>query len=168
MNFENKNIIQIIIILLLVAIVLLLGVQLDLNRRIALGDQYQRHHELIISNAKFNMQDETVMNRMIGSWEAGIRPRWWSSEFEENLPEFITIRDQQQRSFALLINLLDYDNQYYQYRLGLFDESYWQGTRESLKRTLRNPVYKAYFLEETRSAVFRDLVEELINENLQS
>ena len=168
MNLDSSNIIRIIGILMLGVICLLLGMHLDLNRRIALGDQYQRHHEAITHNVKSRMQNEIYVSRMIKSWEAGVRPRWWSSEFEENAPSYITTADGAMRLDEALISLLDIDNQYYQYRLGLLDESYWQGTREILKGSMRNPFRRAYFLNSARSAEFKSLLEELIGEISES
>ena len=151
-------------LLLLGAIAILLGYQINLDHRIALGDQYQRHHELIISNIKDDLVDDSFLDTQVRAWESGSRPRWWRDEFEGQAPDYMTTLDIVRRNQRLTITLLESDNQYYQYRLGLLDEDYWQGTREALGRQLRNPVRRAHYLAETRSAEFKVELEKLVSE----
>ena len=161
---NNSKTINTIGILFLGVIAVLLWLQIDLERRIAMGDQYQRHHELIISNIKADLADDSFMDTQVRAWESGSRPGWWRDEFDAMAPDYVTTLDIVRRNQRLTITLLESDNQYYQYRMGLLDEDYWQGTREALGRQLRNPVRRAYFLTQSRSAEFEAELERIASE----
>ena len=151
-------------ILLLGVIAILLWLQIESDNRIAMGDQYQRHHELIISNIKADLADESFVDAQVNSWDAGSRPRWWRDEFDAMRPDFIPTLEIVKNHQRFTITLLGSDNQYYQYKIGLLDEGYWQGTREALKRQLRNPVRRAHYLNEIRSAEFKSELERIASE----
>ena len=63
-------------------------------------------------------------------------------------------------------NFRDFDNSFYQYRLGLFDENNWQVYRRMIKRLLKDR-YVIKMLEKQRtnfSKEFQEVIESIQNE----
>ncbi len=164
MKISQSRLFELVGVIAVVLSLLFVGVQLLFDRNVAVADQYQRRAEMGLSMLQSFLESESYLDQQERRWENGLRPNWWNEELEMNAPDFTTARDFGVSILTTNIALINFDNLYYQYRQGLLDESYWVGARETLKRTLSGQFARSHFLNNTRSAEFVVLVNEIIQE----
>ena len=164
MRLDSKIVVEVVSALAVVASLLFVGMQLILDRRVAIAQQYHSRAEYRAENARAALQSEARMSGLAKSWEEGFRPTWWTEEIGSSFP---TSWDSAEFSSALLdldLAFYDYDNIHYQYEQGLLSEDLWQGMRENLKQSLSSPPIRGRFFERVRRSEMRELMQELVRE----
>ncbi|MBL4572693.1 MAG: hypothetical protein JKY86_06430 [Gammaproteobacteria bacterium] len=163
MKLSRKEIIEITGLLAVVGSLLFVGVQLALERNIALGDQYHNRAESRMANLRANLESDVYLEYRVRVWESGDRPSFWTSEFENlvgDSPPMDSVLNLEQDN----ISLAYVDNLYFQYRRGLLDETYWSGARDYIKRLISGPIRRANFISSSFNPDFSDLLTELVSE----
>jgi hypothetical protein len=154
MNIGNKQIVEVIGILTVVASLLFVGLQLLLDRRVAVGEQYFNRAEAQRADLRSMMESDSFYQYWQESWDRGIRPPWW----EENsaLADRINqdIFSVKSLYFSILVarmGVVAFDNLYFQYRQGLLEEEDWLVYQEIMKkRMIEDIVDRNEFIADTR------------------
>lgn len=176
MKLDTKRIVELVGVLAVVASLLFVGMQLQLDRNLALADLYAFRAESFKSDFRAQLESESNMSSMEAAWNRGERPAWWNEDLEENVTTNqiggIEIHSQILKSTILFYHL---DNLYFQAQNGFYDNDLWLSVEESfLKATLRNPISTSngYFrfqaqedaIERPLDMVVRRLIVEVDNE----
>ena len=165
MKIENKHLIEIVGVLAIVVSLLFVGMQLMLDRQVALGEQYFNRAESQKEDARTRFASESYMLRRAELWDNGDRPSWWADSDESRYSESgLTGLDMVQRIDNQYLRLLSFDNLYFQYGQGLLTEDFWLTTRIALKTTLRTPMGRGEFTRPGFGRPIDKLIEELIAE----
>ena len=144
MKIDTRLAIEIIGILSVVASLVFVGMQLVLDRRVAVAEQFQNRAELRLQFRLGQFENDKFMQDLAKNWENN-RPRWWNEDVEaafiqENEPMETWVR----RSTAWELFLITIDNNCFQHQSGMLEDDMWLSMRETLKRQQRNPVREAF------------------------
>ena len=163
MKLNIKDTLEILGVASIVLSLVFFGVQLSLDRNIALADSYAMGIEARKSDLRSLLESESYMIMADAQWDAGIRPFWWSDEIKP-LEDYALVSGSQIHTFyySTMLNLLEIDSTYFRYQQGLIDESYWIGARNSLSFLLRDPFSRRAAL--TIAAPLRSVAAELWEE----
>jgi hypothetical protein len=140
------------------------GLQLSLDRKVALAEQYANRAESIKSDHRSRLESERYWRTQLEKWESGVRPSWWSEELEKYREEE-NISFDQMIEFILRLQLINThtDNLYYQYNQGLYPPDLWQVNLENMKQAFNgNPITREFIMSEPRSMV--EVVNSMIEE----
>ena len=166
MKIDSRQLVEVIGLTAVVASLIFVGMQLRLDRRVAMGEQYFNRAEAFREDTRTHMQNDLYFEIQENEWNRGEIPGWWDegSETARLLGNGdISIRQIYYRVLAARIEVTAQDNLLYQYQLGLIDDSFWEGQRSRIKNILRNnEVYRMIFRSTTRP--YREVVDELILE----
>jgi hypothetical protein len=147
----------------IVASLVFVGMQLVLDRNVALAEQYAARSESLKDDLRTQMESDGFIDSSIRVWESGERPSYWSEELEEYAQsKNLSNADIAYLLISTRIRVLHMDNLYYQYTKDMLDESFWTKQVASMKNDMRNPVYKALYLNNPRG--IEGLVNELVLE----
>lgn len=144
--FNNKKeLVEIFGIVGVIASLIFVGMQLLLDRRLAIADQYQARMEMRVQGNLSQLQSPEYINLTASRWKAE-RPFWWNSDIEalfiesEEPMSAVVLDTNQFSNFGIIM-----DNNAYQYKLGLMEEENWLPLRNTLKNfILQDPMRKAY------------------------
>ncbi len=169
MNISHKNYIEIIGLSGVVLSMLFVGMQLLLDRQVALAHQYFNRAESRKADFRARLDSDVYMSRESKLLEFGQRPVWWDGEFENWTNERdLSGSEIQAGLFDSQLLLITFDNLYYQYEQGLLDGSFWLEAREAVKTVLRDPIVKELYtnglLAYPIDPVIRELVAEIERE----
>lgn len=141
--------------------------QLRLDHKIALADQYFNRAESAKADRRSFLESDDYMQAQAEWWALGNRPPWWDDDWElAKLVEKgkISFRVVEAQILSRELSILGYDSVYYQYQQGLLDEETWNGLRSSLKNSMANsPLARAVYKSQAR-AHLRPVVEEILRE----
>lgn len=142
-----RETIEIVGVFGLIASLIFVGVQLMLDRRIAMGSQYHERmtlgHDWFVSSA----ENDDYLDYLARRFEEVALPRWWNEEVESfknsnNLTmREVAILEQSARALAARNN-----NNYYQYQLGLISQESWLQVVAGFRNTMLNPINRAISL----------------------
>jgi hypothetical protein len=172
MSLDKKQLIEITGVAAVVASLLFVGAQLILDRRIARSDQYASRAESMKSDLRAQLESESWMSGADLRWEAGERPGWWPTEFENDSEELgYSGREVWADIITSRLMLLQMDNLYFQYDQGLLPDESWGRMRRTIKGFLSNenrydkytyPVYSGPLLIQP---LIEEILIEIENEN---
>lgn len=177
MKLNSKQIIELLGLFAVVSSLLFVGMQLRLDRQIALADQYAFRAESFKNDYRAQLESDSNMSSMIAAWERGVRPVWWNEGLEEYVESNgitgLEVLTQILNANMMFVHL---DNLYYQYLAGFLDEELWATTENNaLRNSLRNPysiqsnVFRFQsrdgLIERPINPVIRRLISEIENEH---
>ena len=136
MKNDIRSTIEIIGIFGVIASLIFVGMQIMLDRRIAMAEQYSNRAESEKADIRARLESEDYFNMREEEWMGGIRPFWWTenSEVANQISEGRkSVRSLFFEIESVRLILIGYDNEYYQYELGLIAEDYWGIVRGVIK-----------------------------------
>ena len=152
-------------IIAVVVSLLFVGMQLIFDRRLAVTDQYSDRAESRMANVRTWLESDAYFSRESGLWNSGQRPIWWNEKFEEELNQSdLTGADIAVELLTAELDLLSFDNLYFQYEQGLLTEEFWFNLRDMYKDRLRNPRVRAIYANTSTLLPVQKLLEELVIE----
>lgn len=159
-----RQIIEIIGIATIIASLVFVGMQLLLDRRVAMADQYFNRIEAQRATLRTRLESDAYFVNQEEMWELGIRPDWWN----ESSDVAVLVRESKLSARSLYyqitvaeITLLDHDSNYFQYQQGLLDT--WNRDRAAIRTAIRNSeVTKNVFLNTRRriGQIFREIAQD--------
>ncbi len=150
-----------------VASLLFVGLQLYLDRKVALVDQYFNRGESAKADRRTKLESDAYFKHIEESWALGWRPYYWDEEWlvaQQIKSGERTVAAVMANEMGLRLDIIGYDSLYYQYQHGLLNEESWNQLRTSLKISMaadefRRHVYQAYV-----RANLRPVIEEIVKE----
>ena len=170
MKPDKKQFIELIGVIAVISSLAFVGMQLLLDRRVAVAEQYFNRAEAQRADQRSKLESETYFQVQEERWARGERPRWW----DENT-QLVSLMDQGKMSVRELsldelgafIGIIGLDNLYFQFNQGLLSEDDWNTYRQIMKFRMRgNIVDRLVFTTDTRpiAEVANELLTELENE----
>lgn len=160
-----KYVAELIGLTAIVASLIFVGLQLLLDRRVAIADQYSHRAELRLMTVQAWLQSDSYMTYRLNLWNKGNRPVWWSENFEAEIKNSgYSGIDTIVEMLAWEMDLLTFDNVYFQYQQGLIAEEFWHNIKELWKQRLRNPRSRAVLLNTAKLLPVQELLLELVAE----
>jgi len=165
MNFDRSKIIEIVGLAAVVASLIFVGIQLYLDRKLAIATQYASRAESIKADIRTQMESETYLAAQAALWEQGNRPSWWTSSMEERVQgSGLTLEQVQVLLREGNIAIIQLDNLYFQYQQGFLTEEFWEGALESIRNAVTSNVVTAgIYLNRTPRLPISAVVEEILN-----
>jgi len=163
----NKEIVEIVGIFAVVASLIFVGMQLQLDRKVALADQYFNRAESAKADRRSLLESDDYMQLRAEWWALGNRRPYWDDDWElAKLVEEgkISVRGVEALILSRELSVLGYDSVYFQYQQGLLDEETWNGLRSALKNGMANfPLTRAVYVSQARRNL-RPVVDEIVRE----
>jgi hypothetical protein len=148
MSIDKRSVLELMGVLSVVASLIFVGMQLMLDRRVAIAGQYQNRSDLRLQSVLSQFENSDYIQDIAKSWEID-RPGWWNDEIESNFTRgkdsmsAIVRRTLRWETFA--VNM---DNNYYQYGQGLLENHIWANYRQQIKNILiDDSARRAYYAE---------------------
>ena len=167
MKASKKEIVEIVGIFAVVASLIFVGMQLMLDRRVALAEQYFNRAESAKSNRMAILESEDLMQYYAEIWALGWRPSVWDEDWEiaAHVAEgSIGVRSVMAAITRDQLGIIGYDSVYFQYLQGLLDEELWGELRSTMKRSMaRSELTRAVYSRYARTTI-RPVVEEVLRE----
>ena len=164
---SKKDIVEIAGIFSVVASLMFVGMQLYLDRKVALADQYFNRAESAKADRRALLESDDYMQYMEELWALGEPPPVWDDDWEiaaRVKDGTISVRSAEAAIKAHQLSIIGYDSVYFQYQQGLLDEELWQGLRSTLKgRMARNDMVGVLYSRFARSTI-RPEIEEILRE----
>lgn len=164
MKRDLRQAVEVVGIFGVIASLIFVGMQLRLDRQIAISEQYHNRAESRLESLRNSQNNTELVRDRMSRWENN-RPAWWTNEIEnliENGSESMYSLVAQQFTFSIFV--VAFDNNYFQYQQGLLDEGFWQSLREDFKGSLRHPFAQAYVHTIPVSEATQYLIADLLNE----
>ena len=134
-----------------------------LDRRLATANTYSFSVDGRRNDTRAKLESDAYMSLQNKLWTNGVRPSWWSEELSTtDIGVLDSGADIMAAYLETRLSFLDQDEVYYQYQQNLIPQSYWDGAKQSLKKSLTDPFERAVILDQI--APVRTIVDELINE----
>lgn len=112
------------------------GIQLMLDRRVALGNSYQARAESRMENIRRQVDSEQFVQDQVKVIESGRNIYYWSPAVEHAVEDIdYSLDELVRRALDAQIDMVSFDNVYYQRSQNLLDESYWTAV-ETVLRTV--------------------------------
>ena len=164
---SKKDVVEIAGIFAVVASLIFVGMQLQLDRKVALADQYFNRAESAKADRRSLLESDDYMQLLEEVWVLGDRPPFWDdgSELAEHVEEGrISVRSVEAAITRHQLSILGYDSVYYQYQQGLLNEDTWNGLRTAMKNNMaRSDLARAVYTRYARSTL-RPVIEEILLE----
>ena len=164
---SKKDIVEIAGIFAVVASLIFVGMQLYLDRKVALADQYFNRAESAKADRRALLESDDYMQYMEELWALGEPPPFWDDDWEiaaRVKDGTISVRSAEAAIKAHQMSIIGYDSVYFQYQQGLLDEELWKSLRSTLKgRMARNDMVREVYSRFARSTI-RPEVEEILRE----
>ena len=167
MKTSRKELVEIVGIFAVVASLIFVGMQLMLDRKVALAEQYFSRAESAKADRRALLESEDYMQYLEESWALGDRHSFWNEDWEiaRHVNEgTLSVRSVEAIIIADQLSIIGYDNVYFQYQQGLLDEEMWSNLRSGLKRAMaRDELTRAVY--ESRAIItIRPVIEEILRE----
>ena len=141
----RKQWIEIIGVLGVIGSLVFVGLQLGLDRQIAIAEQYQNRAESRLGSLRSLFENSEFIHDRALQWEK-TRPPWWSAEIENYYESGYDSMDALVRStLSFEMVVVSFDNNYFQYHQGLLDEGFWQKLLGTMRTVLEDPIRRAYW-----------------------
>ena len=167
MKASRKDIVEIAGIFAVVASLIFVGMQLMLDRKVALAEQYFNRAESAKADRRAILESDDLMRYHEESWALGWRPSYWDESWElaRRVEEGkVSVRSALAAIVDNQLSIIGYDSVYFQYQQGLLDEEIWNQLRFFLKRRMaRDELSRAVFQNHARTTI-RPIVEEVLRE----
>ena len=125
-----RDVLELIGVSSIVASLIFVGLQLRQDRLFAQGSQYQGRAEMRVGNLRALLESDITLTAI--------------SKIAQD-PNSLTPEERRAYFSYQLMNLVTDDNNYYQYRIGLVDEEYWDAAKIRLERRLQDPNARAFY-----------------------
>ncbi len=152
-----------------VASLVFVGLQLKQTHEIAIAGQYQQRFNSVANFQSAMIQSAPAMRVIGGFIHQGTAS---NEELTDEWKAWIADQPPEELGFLLMlaeVRLKALDNHYFQYQSGFLSEETWQALREEYRRDLMDPRFwtrRVYeYSQENWRASFRELVDEIIDEN---
>ena len=163
MKLSNKEILELAGAIALVASLAFVGLQLKLDRDIALAQSFSDGIESRKEDIRAKMESESYMAMLETLWVSGQRPQWWSDVSESYESESLDSGAQiMARFFEVELDYLELENLSYRFEQGLIEEDHWLGAKALLSSFLVDPFRRAVFV--SRGSSLSETIAELIAE----
>lgn len=167
MKTSKKDLAEILGIVAVVASLIFVGMQLQLDRKVAIAEQYASRAEsvkedyrtMLLSPEYFRYVEEFWAINGIG-WSTN--PDW--EEVEQIRAGTLSVSSLEALELTVRLQMVGYDNLYFQYQQGLLDEESWLGLRSSMKATMAFSKTLSDIFESAARANIRPVVEEVLKE----
>ena len=167
MKTSKKELVEIVGIFAVVASLIFVGMQLMLDRKVALAEQYFNRAESAKADRRALLESEDYMQYLEESWVLGDRYSFWNEDWEiarQVNDGTLSVRSVEAIIIADQLDIIGYDNVYFQYQQGLLDEDLWQQLRSALKRAMaRDDLTRAVYERYARTTI-RPVIEEILRE----
>ena len=148
----------------IIASLIFVGIQLQLDRNVALGSQYSVRAESYSANLRSYLESDYAMNTLSKQWENGFRPEWWD-ESDPAIPVNATHLDVQAIFLRLQLLMINMDNILYQYEIGLLEEDDFLLRRETWISLMQDsPAWKAFLTGPSNFTRARFFLQELASD----
>lgn len=128
-NFRTS--IEIVGLFSLVASLIFVGLQLQQDRVIAEANQYQARAEMRLNNHRSFLESDQVFPVLAKVQASGL--------------ESLTPVERRIHTTTQVMEIIAYDNNFYQYELGVISEKYWESARKRIKLRLRDPTTRKFY-----------------------
>ena len=167
MKTSTKDIVEIFGMFAIVVSLIFVGIQLRLERKVAMAEQYFNRAETVKEDYRTRLLSSEYFQEVEENWAITGQTYYSDSDW----PEMQQVRDGLRRISSVetlmlvdRLQIVGYDNLYFQYKQGLIDELTWQGLRSNLKRSMSySELTSDVFLQGAR-ATLRPVVEEIYKE----
>ena len=139
MKAGKREIAEIVGIFAVVALLVFVGMQLMLDRKVALAEQYLHRAESVKADRRTILESEDLTKYFEESWALGWRPIYWDEDWEvaDRVEEgSISVRSAIVAIIDDQLAIIGYDSVYFQYQQGLLDEELWDELRFAMKRAM--------------------------------
>ena len=168
MKPDWKQLFEIFGVLGIIASLLFVGMQMQLDRKIAMAEQYQNRAELRLEGIRNLQANPDFVRDRAYQWERS-RPEWWTDDVEAGYMQRFESMDAFVRSTMNFEDfVVSFDNNYYQYRNGLLEGGFWRPMLERMRNALLDPIPRAMASTLTVSQETIDLLNQLIRENQEA
>lgn len=163
MNIGTKQIIETVGLIAVVGSLLFVGMQLRLESRVALSEQYANRAETLMANNRAKLESEAWMSAADKLWESGWRYPWWNETLEEEYAKYgYSGSEIEAEVLNASMTIMHIDNLYFQYQQGLLNETFWRNGKAALRRTLADEEsINAYVFRANQILPIQELIEEL-------
>lgn len=168
MKINNKVLVEVIGVLTVSASLIFVGMQLLLERKVAIAEQYFNRTESAKEDRRSFLASAIYFQEIEEWWATGERPPYWNEDWklakQLDKGEY-TVATIRHRTLELQLSILGYDNIYFQYQQGLIDENTWQHFREQIKgaMTADPELTRAIYLNNARATLL-PVVQEIRDE----
>ncbi len=167
MKASKKELVEIVGIFAVIASLIFVGMQLLLDRKVALAEQYFSRAESVKADRRSVLESQDYMQYMEESWALGRRPAYWDEDWEiaRHVEDgTLSVRSVIAAIIGSQLAIIGYDSVYFQYQQGLLGEELWNKLRSNLKRDMaRDELTRAVFEHHARSTI-SPVVEEILRE----
>ena len=168
MKINNKTFVEILVNLTVIASLVFVGMQLLLDRRIAIAEQYFNRAESVKEDTRAFLASPKYYQEREEWWALGKRPSFWNEDWEiaKQIEEgTLSIASLYFLITRIELAIIGYDNIYFQYQQGLIREEDWQRFRQGIKRRLKaDPeLLRAIWLSHSRPAI-KPVIEQILQE----
>ncbi|PCJ22485.1 MAG: hypothetical protein COA96_14240 [SAR86 cluster bacterium] len=147
-KISSRLLIELFGVVSIVASLVFVGFQLQQDRVVALGAQFENRLTTAIELNKLRFDNDAWVNQSSVSWEQGRLPNWWNEDIQNYMDSHsFTMEHMYRLSVLQTMSAMFLDNMVYQHELGLVEDSDWNEIRESEKQALRNPIRRAMYLD---------------------
>ncbi len=163
MNLSKKELLEIAGAIALVASLAFVGLQLKLDRDVALAQSFSDGIESRKEDIRAKMESESYMLMQETLWESGQKPQWWSNASESYESKTLSSGSQiMARYFEVELDYLELENLYFRFEQGLIEADHWLGAKALLRSFLYDPFRRAVFLD--RSSSLTEIIVVLVAE----
>ena len=166
MKTSKKELVEILGIFGVIASLIFVGMQLQLDRKVALAEQYFNRAESAKEDLRARLTSQAYSQYIDESWASGRRPeRLQSADIYKRVEEgSISASSAEAITLHLKLAVIGYDNLYFQYQQGLLDEETWSSFRSDLKSSMSEyKLCRDVYLGSARPTI-KPLIEEIISE----
>ena len=125
-----RDFLELIGVASIVASLIFVGLQLRQDRLFAQGDQYQGRAEMRVGNLRALIESDITLTAI--------------SKIADD-PSSLSSEERRAYFTYQLMNLVTDDNNYYQYRIGLMDDEYWNSLKARLELRLRDSHTRSFY-----------------------
>lgn len=167
MKSNKKDIIEIVGIFAIVISLIFVGVQLRLERKMAMAEQYFNRAESVKEDYRTLLLSPEYFRAIEDNWT-----RTGESYFDKyDWQEMAEVREGTRRISSIYGAVLDnrlaivgYDNLYFQYKQGFIDEETWIGLRGALKRSMSGSQISRDIYQLAARPNIKPVIEEILRE----
>jgi hypothetical protein len=174
MKPDLRNTLELIGIFGVIASLIFVGIQLNQDRQIAIGESYRVRAQMRIEFVLHEFDNDEHVADLARRWESGLTPSWWNDEVEtyqkDNNEPMTAIARMSLRS-TVYGEL--FENNYFQYQRGMLEEEFWTTQQQGIRGVLNNPVHRAVIFSnrvalrpETQEMMAR-IIEEIDGEEIR-
>ena len=167
MKASKKDIVEIVGIFAVVASLIFVGMQLMLDRKVALAEQYFNRAESVKADRRTALESDDLMRLYEEAWALGWRPSYWDDDWEvarHVQAGTLSVRSLLARILEGELSIIGYDSVYFQYQQGLLDEELWNGLRATLKRSMAQDELTRAISQRHARTTLRPVIEEILRE----